>query len=287
MNRKLMWLAVLAGAAMSMPMGVAAESGKGALRVCADPAQLPASTKDLEGYENRIAELFGKSLGLPVEYTWFPQRIGFIRNTLRNNNTDDGDYKCDLVMAAPEGFELAATTIPYFRSTWVLVFAKGRGMDEVKTVDDLARLPEDVKNKIRIGLFDRSPAAEWLMANGLIGSMVPYQAMNGDVADFPERIIQEDLVQGKIDATFVWGPVGGHAAKLVKDVDLVVLPMPPDTGVKYDFQMHMAVRHGENEWKETINGLIRKHQADIDAILEEYGVPTLPLLADGSAADDD
>lgn len=258
-----------------------------ALRVCADPVQPPASTKELTGFENRIAELFGKSLGLPVEYTWFPQRMGFIRKTLKNLDNETGEYACDLVMEAPERFELADTTIPYFRSTWVFVYAKGRGIDGVESIAQLKALPPEVKREIRIGVFDRSPAARWLMMNDLHGSMVSFQSMTGDIADYPGRIIEEDLVKGEIDAAVVWGPIAGYAAKRVEGVELVILPMPLDTGIKFDFQMHMAVRHGEKEWRETINGLIRKHQAEIDAILTEFGVPLLPLEHAAASPEDD
>ncbi len=265
----------------------AAQGERTALRVCADPSQPPASTKDLTGFENRIAELFGKSLGLPVEYTWFPQRMGFIRKTLKNFDNATDQYPCDLVMEAPERFELAATTIPYFRSTWVFVYAKGRGIDGVETIEQLKALPKEKKEALRIGVFDRSPAARWLMSQGLYRSMVSFQSMTGDLAEYPGKIIEREMVEGTIDAAVVWGPIAGYAAKRVKDLELVLLPMPEDTGFKFDFQMHMAVRHGEDEWRETINGLIRKHQPEIDAILTEFGVPLLPLREAASTQDAD
>ena len=39
-----------------------------AFRVCQDPNNLPFSNTNAEGIENRIAEVFGKALGLPVQY---------------------------------------------------------------------------------------------------------------------------------------------------------------------------------------------------------------------------
>src|SRR5919106_2649452 len=81
------------------------EVQRAALKVCADPYSLPSSNKEQQGYENKIAQLFASDLGIPLRYEWFPQRIGFIRNTLKNNNTLDGSYKCDLVMGVPENFE--------------------------------------------------------------------------------------------------------------------------------------------------------------------------------------
>jgi len=53
------------------------------LHVCADPSGLPQSNDRGEGYENKIAEALAKDLGKKVEYTYFPQRMVFVRNTLR------------------------------------------------------------------------------------------------------------------------------------------------------------------------------------------------------------
>ena len=92
------------------------EGPRTALKVCADPHDLPSSDEGLGGYENKIAQLFADDLKLPIEYTWFPQRMGFIRNTLRSTETEGGGFKCDIVMSVPANFELAATTKPYYRS---------------------------------------------------------------------------------------------------------------------------------------------------------------------------
>ena len=108
-----------------------------ALRVCADPYNLPMSNREGLGYENKIAELFGNKLNLPVHYEWFPQRIGFIRNTLRNNRTSDSRYKCDLVMGVIENFDIALPTRPYMHSSWVMVYIKGRGLDFINSQVDL------------------------------------------------------------------------------------------------------------------------------------------------------
>lgn len=283
--------ALVAGLLLTVGGGVAAETAakREALKVCADPHSLPTSNQEGQGYENRIAELFARSLGLPLQYEWFPQRIGFIRNTLRSNDTPDESYKCDLVMGVPDNFELAATTRPYYRSVWSMVFVRGRGLDDVKAPADLASLPDARKAKLRIGLFDRSPAAEWVMTNGFIEQMVPYQIMSGDARAYPGQIIEEDLLEGKIDVTFVWGPIAGYFAKQAagKGHDVVVLPMPTDTGPKFDYQIAMAVRFGEKAWKDQVQGLIDKHQAEIEAILKDYGVPLLPVVARGKGEEDD
>lgn len=67
---------------------------KNHLRVCADPANLPFSNEEGEGFENDIAELLGSKLNIPVVYEYFPQVIGYVRNTLnkkkmRHNHWDN------------------------------------------------------------------------------------------------------------------------------------------------------------------------------------------------------
>ena len=84
------------------------------VRVCADPNNLPFSNEAGEGFENRIAALLAHDLGVPLEYRWWAQRRGFVRNTLRA-----GD--CDIVMGVPESYELTLNTRPYYRSTYVVV----------------------------------------------------------------------------------------------------------------------------------------------------------------------
>jgi mxaJ protein len=251
------------------------EGPRTALKVCADPHNLPSSDDGLQGYENKIAQMFADDLKLPIEYTWFPQRMGFIRNTLRSTETEGGGFKCDIVMSVPANFELAATTKPYYRSSWVMVYVKGRGLDDVRTAQDLVNLPPERKKGLRIGLFDRSPAALWVANHGLMEQAVPYPIMSGDARAYPGEIIEKDLVGDTINVTFVWGPIAGYYGKRVKGHELVVIPMPSEPGIRFDFAIAMAVRHGEKAWKEQVQGLIDKHRADIRAILLDYGVPLL------------
>ncbi|HEX8243235.1 MAG TPA: hypothetical protein VF541_07060, partial [Longimicrobium sp.] len=73
------------------------------LRVCADPNNLPFSNRAGEGFENRIAELVARDMGATVRYTWWPQRRGFFRETIRAG-------KCDLVVGVPTSLEMVAAT---------------------------------------------------------------------------------------------------------------------------------------------------------------------------------
>lgn len=261
-----------------------------ALKVCADPYLLPFSNRKEQGFENKIAELFAEKMGVEVQYEFFPTRIGFIRNTLKAESESGLGYKCDLVMNVSEHFELAAATDPYYTSTHSLVLAKGRGMDSVTSPEMLAEL---VKNglKIKFGVTDRGPDQFWVFKHGLMGSIVPYQGQTGDPEVHPGETLTKDLIAGKIDAAIIWGPTIGYYAKTLEGGrDLLILPLRDDPSpppVRFEFSVAMAVRYGEKEWKDRVNRLIAENQAEIDAILEDYGVPLLPLKKSPKREDDD
>lgn len=274
-----------------IPASVAAEEQAAArqLKVCADPYMLPFSNKDEQGYENRIARLFAERLGWDVLYEWFPQRMGFIRNTLRSENTD-GTFKCDLVISVPEHFDLAATTDPYYTSTYVLVFARGRGLDDVTSPEMLGMVVEQGR-PVKIGLSDQGPAQLWVFRNGLMGNIVPYVGQPGDPKVNPGEVLMRDIAAGKIDASVVWGPTAGYFAGLLRDqVELIMLPLHDDPrypDMKFEFSISMAVRYGEKAWQETVGKLIRDNQQDINGILTEFGIPLLPLKKTPRREDDD
>jgi quinoprotein dehydrogenase-associated probable ABC transporter substrate-binding protein len=266
---------VLAVAAVAPTLAMAQTEVKverQAFRVCQDPNNLPFSNVSGEGIENRIAELFGKELGLPVTYYSFPQRLAFIRNTLRYKLPGE-DFRCDIVMGVPAGYDQVSATKPYYHSTYALVYAKGRALDGVKTIDDLLALNPAARSKLRIGLYDRTPASDWLVKHGMVEQGVPYQTMNAEPEFYPGEILERDLVAGKIDAAIVWGPIAGYFTKRVKTAQLVSIPMRSEPGVKFDFKMAMGVRYGEREWKQQIETLIDSKQNEIRAILDEFGVP--------------
>jgi mxaJ protein len=245
-----------------------------ALRVCQDPNNLPFSNTKAEGIENRIADVFGKALGLPVTYYSFPNRLAFIRNTLRYK-LPNADFPCDIVMSVPVGFDQVSATKAYYRSTYALVFAKGKGLDEVKSSADFLALGKDKLAKLRIGVYDRSPASVWLTKHDLTESGVPYKTMNADPEQYPGDIIEKDLAAGKLDVAIVWGPIAGFFAKRIKSPVLAVVPMKSEPGVRFDYQMAMGVRYGEREWKQQVETLLETKQADIRAILDEFGVPVV------------
>jgi quinoprotein dehydrogenase-associated probable ABC transporter substrate-binding protein len=257
-------------ALLPLAWGSAATAGQ-AFKVCADPNNPPFSDDKGQGFENEIAELFAKELGQKLEYTWFPQRLGFIRNTLKAKQEDSEDYKCDVVMGVPQGYELAATTQPYYRSTYALVYAKGKGLDAIKSPADLDPLPADQKSKLRIAMFDGAPGTTWLLNHHLIEQGIPYQTMTADAKVNTALVLERDFKAGKIDMVIVWGPIAGYLA--AKNPNLGMLAMKSEPGLKFDFPMSMGVRFPDKERKERLDGLIKSKAGEIQAILRESKVP--------------
>ena len=263
--------------------------GSQAFRVCADPNNLPFSSRSLEGLENRIAQIWADELGLPLEYAWFPQRRGFIRNTLKALNDQGTAYKCDIVMGVAAGFDQLMTTRPYYRSTYTLVYVKERGLDTVTSGAHLVNLDAELRGSLKIGAFTPTPGAKWLARHGMTEQMVAYVAMSGDPEAYPGEIIEKELALGNLDAAIVWGPIAGFFAKRADNIDIVVVPLDSEPGIQFDFAISAGVRYGDSDRKRLLEDLIAKTAEPIEAVLKEYNVPLLDLSATKTARlpDDD
>ncbi|HEY2808888.1 MAG TPA: quinoprotein dehydrogenase-associated putative ABC transporter substrate-binding protein [Steroidobacteraceae bacterium] len=249
-----------------------------ALRVCADPANLPQSNAQGEGYENKIAAALAHDLNRTLEYTYFPQRMGFVRNTLRARDEATQQFKCDLIIGVPSGYELTATTRPYLHSTYALVFAPHGPLTGVHSVAELLALPAPVRATLRIGVFARTPAADWVLQHALMDNAVFYAPQSGDPNETPESIVERDLSAGTVDAAVLWGPIAGYLAGRhgggARPAWMAV-PFPAEPGIRFDYEIAMGVRFGEQQWLDTLNVWIAQHQLQIDQILAEFHVPVL------------
>ena len=265
--------AFLLATAPAAQAGEGKAGGRDALRVCQDPNNLPFANDKEEGFENRIAELLGKHLGVPVTYFNYPQRFVFIRNTLRYKLPGE-DYPCDVIIGVPVGFDQVAVTKPYYRSTYAMVFAQGKGLDDVNSVDDFLALGPERLSKLKIGLYDKSPASQWMDRHNLVDQGVPYQTINVAMDHYVGDIIDKDLAGGKLDVAIVWGPVAGYYASKFNP-PMKVVPMKSEPGVQFDFAFGMGIRRGEPEWKAQLEGFLDTHQAQIAEILKTYNVPLI------------
>ncbi|MDD5229597.1 MAG: quinoprotein dehydrogenase-associated putative ABC transporter substrate-binding protein [Methylococcales bacterium] len=257
-------------------------------KVCADPLNPPYSSKNEDGFENKIASLFAKSLGQELEYFWFPQRIGFIRNSLNaftdENAVESKEFKCDIVMGMPAGSDMVLTTQPYYHSTYVLLIAKGRGWDTIQTAEQLAQLPSTQQSKLKIAMFDRGAGTDWLQKHDLLDQGIPYQSMTGDSEHNVAMQMSDDLKAKKIDMVILWGVLAGHVVSQNPN-GYNVIPMKSENGLKFDYQMAMGVRKNDKARQEQLNKLINEKANDIAEILAQYHIPLLPLEAQPAKKD--
>jgi quinoprotein dehydrogenase-associated probable ABC transporter substrate-binding protein len=264
--RPRVFAAVVAGCVALLMAAVRADDAVPArleLRVCADPSNMPLSNQSEEGFENRIATLLGDRLGLPVVYTWWPNTIGFFRNTLRAK-------KCDLVMGVVEGFELAATTAPYYRSTYVMVYRSDSGLT-------LTGLDDPALRDLAIAVVANTPPVDLLVKYGLLDRVRPYSLVVDTRVETPVKEMIEDVASSTVDVALAWGPIASyHAKQQVPPLTVILLDseagQPP-----FAYSISAAVRHGESEWKQTIETLLADNRAEISAILAGHGVPLLEI----------
>jgi quinoprotein dehydrogenase-associated probable ABC transporter substrate-binding protein len=280
----------LALAAALLPAGAASAQAPAppaaVLRVCADPGNLPLSNDRGEGYENKIAEALARDLKRRLEYTYFPQRMGFVRNTLRARDEQTHEFRCDVIIGVPRGYELTATTRPYLHSTYALLVPSSAELAGVTSVAELLALPAARRDTLRIGVFARTPAADWILQHGFVAHAVFYPPQSGDPQETAESIVERDLSSGAIDAAILWGPIAAylaarHPADSSHGKGWNALAFPVEPGIRFDYEMTMGVRFGEDAWREELDAWIGAHQAEIDAILASYHVPRVEAPSPG------
>ena len=240
--------------------------GKRILRVYADPNNLPFTNDRLEGFENRIADLVAAEMGAELQYTWRAQRRGFFREALKEGSAD-------LVLAAPVGFDMALTTAPYYRSTYVFVTRKGG--PRVQSLDD-----ESLKT-LRVGVQligddgTNTPPAHALARRGIVGNLVGFLVYGDYREESPPSRIVEAVAKGDVDVAVAWGPMAGYFAKK-QAVPLEVVAVSPavdEPGLPFTFGIAMGVSRKNKPLREEIDAILIRRKADIDAILDGYGVP--------------
>lgn len=234
-------------------------------RVCADKDNLPYSNDKQEGFENKIAELIAKDLGKKVVYQFWYDRLGFIRNTLNAR-------RCDVIMGTVAGNDMVLTSKPYYRSGYVFVYRKDSGYN-IKDWDS-----PDLRKGV-IGVVGQTPPSRPINDKGLMENSRPYRIMRD--LNLPPSFMIDDLVKGDIDIAVIWGPIGGYYAKKAS-IPLVVVPAPEyeATNVhgKEYWNISVAVRKREKERMAMIQEVLDRRQADIVKILDEYGIPHVPVV---------
>lgn len=281
------WIGLLASV-VSPNGGVAgaqaADKNEKVLRVCGDPNNMPFSNEKREGLENQIAAAVAQDLGWQLEYVWWPHQRGLVKRVLDTE-------RCDVLVGIPKGYDLVGWTKPYYRTGYVIAYQKDRIPAGVRSLDD------PVLKTLKVGVQVNTPPHLALGERGMVGdNVVAYQLMfdpNYHPEDYPGRQI-EDLIAGRIDVALVWGPLAGYFQKKKGADTLVLVPIEgpgggdvgkkgDDKGLPFAFDISMGVRKANTALKARLEQALDRKQGEIKAILEDFGVPLLPLAASAPA----
>jgi quinoprotein dehydrogenase-associated probable ABC transporter substrate-binding protein len=246
------------GAVAAQPSG--GPVARTALRVCADPNNLPFSDQKGEGFENKIATRIGRDLSLPVQYFWYPQVIGFVRVGLKGG-------RCDLVIGTVEGDDLMQTTAAYYRTGYMLVFRRDKPVS--------ANLDDPALKALHIGVISGTPPSDLLVRHGLMANARPYPLTVDTRYEQPAHQLLLDVVSGKLDAGMIWGPFAGYYIKHDK-LPLAMVQLHEEHGLPpLTYRIAMGTRYGEPAWHRQIEDILHRQHEAIIAILRDYGVPLL------------
>jgi len=232
------------------------------LRVCADPANMPFTTREGKGFENQIAAILADELKVSLRYYWMPQGPGFVRNTLSMK-------LCDIIIGYAAGSDIVQSSNPYYRSVYTaLVSARGE-------LADLKHLADPRLRSMRIGVIAATPPVDHLEALGLGLNMKSYSLLVDRRFESPGDEMIADLLAGRLDIAILWGPIAGYGA-MQHQGTLIKVPLIDEAErPSLAYRITLGLRPNEIEWKRTLNTALHNRQADINRVLLSYGVPLL------------
>ena len=238
------------------------------LKVCADPNNLPFSNARGQGFENRLVGIIAKDLRARVEYTWWAQRRGFVRNTLKAET-------CDLWPGVATGVEMLQATRPYYRSTYVFVTRADRdlhieGFDDPKLANltiGVQMIGDDASN---------TPPAHALATRGMTRNVRGYMLYGDYSRPNPPAEIVRAVDRGDIDVAVVWGPLAGYFARTSRH-PLRLDQAPAQDGAAWPmaFDISLGVRKDDKALRDELDRSLRRHAREIDKLLVDYGVPVV------------
>ncbi len=258
--------ACVLGCGVAQPTRTASAEAPRVLRVCADPNNLPFSNVREEGFENRLVRLIARDLGRSVEYTWWAQRRGFVRETL------DAET-CDVVPGVPSRFERTLVTRPYYRSTYVFVSRADRGV-RVRSFDDPAL------RHLRIGVQlvgedgSNTPPAHALARRRLAGHVVGFTLYGDYTQPNPPARIVDAVGAGDVDVAVVWGPLAGYfAQRQPRPLRIEPVSGAEDPALPMAFDISVGVARRAAALRDDIDRVLAARRMEIRRLLDTFGVP--------------
>jgi quinoprotein dehydrogenase-associated probable ABC transporter substrate-binding protein len=238
------------------------------LRACVDPNNLPFSNESGQGLEDKLGLLLAKRLGMGLERHFWAQRRGFVRNTLKAQ-------ACDVILGVPKEFDLALTTAPYYRSSYVFVTRTDRAL-RVHSLDD-PRL-----RQLKLGVpivgddYANPPPVHALSRRGIVNNVVGYSVFGDYARESPPLELVRAVDRGDIDVALAWGPVAGFVARRSQH-PLRLAPLAParEGPHRFVFDIALGVRKGDVELKTQLEAALKHERKQIQELLHDFGVPLI------------
>jgi mxaJ protein len=253
--------------ATALALLLASPAAAGTLRVCADPNNLPFSNERQEGFENKIATLLAEDLHEDLSYTWWAQRRGFVRHTLKAG-------LCDVIIGVPANYELVETTRPYYRSSYVFVTRQSDALD-------IASFDDPQLRTLRIGVqligddASNTPPAHALARRGIIDNVRGFMIYGDYRSPAPTAPVIDAVARSEIDVAIAWGPQAGYFAAR-EPVPLSLKPVKPwldGPRLPMIYDISVGVLRGNSGLRASLDAALVRHKAEIDQIVREYRIP--------------
>src|SRR5690348_16973571 len=200
------------------------------LRVCADPGNMPLSDRAGEGYQNRILEVLAKAMGARLSYFWRSYTGNIVGQAFGQAD------ECDLLMDMPVNYQDTLSTIPVYRTTYVLVWRNDEKL-AIRSLDD-PRL-----RQLRLGVFQISALRQALSNHGVVANVKVWPVSTDTEwvpAHQPWQQV-EQVVDGKLDIAAAWGPMAGWL-KTMKGAQITLQPVNlMDNVVPMEFSLGISV----------------------------------------------
>ncbi|MGE3228589.1 MAG: quinoprotein dehydrogenase-associated putative ABC transporter substrate-binding protein [Hyphomicrobium sp.] len=231
------------------------------LRVCADPGNMPLSSNQQDGYQNKIAKILAEDLGTGASFFWRPyHERGLTRETFQNN-------ECDILMDMPVALQELLTTDPIYSTTYVFAYREDRKLD-IESLDD------PVLKDLRIGVFQHSGLREALERRGHKSLDLHIIAYDTDLQPThqPWQQVQK-VIDGKLDVAGVWGPFAGWL-KTQRHAPIVIQPVNLwENEVPMEFELAIGMQRNQVMLKYMLDWSLTRTRDKIAAVLKDYGVP--------------
>lgn len=248
-----------------------------ALRVCASSQDAPYSDKDGSGFENRIAAVLAEESGLTLDLVMIPKDAIY----LVRDGMDEG--LCDVLIGVDAGDKRVLTSEPYYKSGYAFVSREDRNFQGDTWQDT------DQEGYNTFAYRYHGPAETIMKYTGRYEYNLIYAASLSNFEDrrnkytqIPASLVVSEVAQAKADLGIIFAP---EAARYVRDsqvplkMTLITNGIERSDGVVIPLQYEQAVGviNTRPDLLETINKALVTGKDRIDAVLQEEGIPTMPL----------